>query len=955
MDVNIAPPSRTSARAASEIRAGVSDSQSLFLEFGVAFDGTDESVAMNLALEAAKARGLTIVDCGGRTIKVVAQPIFHPGGLTLRNLVIDYGEVKVDRGRYYGLGAHGRLGERVPLARYAPYQGHDLLVSSQGAIYDPSTRDLTIGASTFSLLDHVKIGTAPPLMTLGSISEASTFIPLTPPEEVARMKPYGEILIKDTKERIAYFGKEPDNSGVHVRTLGGVSGRGYMGTRVRAHSGGCVGEHDSGRFQLGHDELFRKAEWGQISQIEPCGAAYFRITLSTSLVERAGYAPGEGAWIAKHSRAITDCNVDGVILIGSEGHRTPARTAEVGAYFAFCEGREHRIESRRAGGRSLEYNDCLNIKVVPRVTGKSEGRHDGDYGYVGISIWNACQWMSVDLSLVKDTFAAVTLQPVAANRQHDSSGQPTHIQVVGGQFFNASSLHVDAHPGWEIDGGARHVTYIGCSAANAASGITFRSADSVTVIGARLTGMNDRGVSILDQCCLFDLKMDVEVGPRSHRGGTTVLSRALGTGVAITAISNSRPAIVTVADGAKLMNGETVSISGVEGMTRVSGLYTVTNLSGNAFELYSAPFRGKPQPVNTRGFRSYVSGGMVNLAEIPVENASGLVDEPNRSVARLMVRIGEEILAFHSVDTGFSKLLRVERGQHGTAIVPHEAGDLVVPFGRSGYRVFSVDLRKCKLYRRTADAPMTYIWCPSSIGHTDHVTAAATTIPLDDGSVFGVPDGTVLTLELEGEDAGRWFESEIVTGTLQGNALVNVLRGQLGTTASVHHEFGFVLRYAPSVSNVAIDIAGEMDHDGVAGLVRGYTPAHNMNIRARLKYVGEGHPTSPAIQLQPHLATLRGEWENYPEGVMMQGRRQLVTDFRARVYPPSSTGQAVKLAGSDSTVIGGLAEGYAAAGIKVYDGMTGCRVAGGFTAPDARLSVEGPASTGDVYPPVPST
>jgi len=146
-----------------------------------------------------------------------------------------------------------------------------------------------------------------------------------------------------------------------------------------------------------------------------------------------------------------------------------------------------------------------------------------------------------------------------------------------------------------------------------------------------------------------------------------------------------------------------------------------------------------------------------------------------------------------------------------------------------------------------------------------------------------------------------------------------------------------------------------MDHDGVAGLVRGYTPAHNMNIRARLKYVGEGHPTSPAIQLQPHLATLRGEWENYPEGVMMQGRRQLVTDFRARVYPPSSTGQAVKLASSDSTVIGGLAEGYAAAGIKVNDGVTGCRVAGGFTAPDARLSVEGPASTGDVYPPVPST
>ena len=33
----------------------------------------------------------------------------------------------------------------------------------------------------------------------------------------------------------------------------------------------------------------------------------------------------------------------------------------------------------------------------------------------------------------------------------------------------------------------------------------------------------------------------------------------------------------------------------------------------------------------------------------------------------------------------------------------------------------------------------------------------------------------------------------------------------------------------------------------------------------------------------------------------------------------------------------------------------GNAVAGGFTAPDARVSVEGPASTGDVHPPVPET
>jgi len=75
----------------------------------------------------------------------------------------------------------------------------------------------------------------------------------------------------------------------------------------------------------------------------------------------------------------------------------------------------------------------------------------------------------------------------------------------------------------------------------------------------------------------------------------------------------------------------------------------------------------------------------------------------------------------------------------------------------------------------------------------------------------------------------------------------------------------------------------------------------------------------------------------------MQGRRQLVRDFRARVHPPSPTGQAVRLDGSDSVVIGGMAEGYEAAGVRIAPGVTGFRVGGGFVSLDSSVKIAGAA------------
>jgi hypothetical protein len=79
----------------------------------------------------------------------------------------------------------------------------------------------------------------------------------------------------------------------------------------------------------------------------------------------------------------------------------------------------------------------------------------------------------------------------------------------------------------------------------------------------------------------------------------------------ITGISQAATAVVTVAAIGSLMNGDTIVITDVEGMTEVNfdgtNLYTVANIAGNTFELFG---------INSLGFTAYTGGGTAGFGEV---------------------------------------------------------------------------------------------------------------------------------------------------------------------------------------------------------------------------------------------------------------------------------------------------------------------------------------------------
>lgn len=79
----------------------------------------------------------------------------------------------------------------------------------------------------------------------------------------------------------------------------------------------------------------------------------------------------------------------------------------------------------------------------------------------------------------------------------------------------------------------------------------------------------------------------------------------------ITGISQDNPGVVTVSSISTLENGDQIVIQEVEGMTEVnfdgSNIYTVSNISGNTFEL---------QGIDTSAFTAYSSGGIVIYGEV---------------------------------------------------------------------------------------------------------------------------------------------------------------------------------------------------------------------------------------------------------------------------------------------------------------------------------------------------
>jgi hypothetical protein len=91
------------------------------------------------------------------------------------------------------------------------------------------------------------------------------------------------------------------------------------------------------------------------------------------------------------------------------------------------------------------------------------------------------------------------------------------------------------------------------------------------------------------------------------------------TNYTITGITNANPGVVTLSSltptGAQtLVNGDTVTISGVVGMTQLNeNRYIVSGISGSTFTLYDL----FGNPVDTTAFGTYASGGIANLISYP--------------------------------------------------------------------------------------------------------------------------------------------------------------------------------------------------------------------------------------------------------------------------------------------------------------------------------------------------
>ncbi len=84
----------------------------------------------------------------------------------------------------------------------------------------------------------------------------------------------------------------------------------------------------------------------------------------------------------------------------------------------------------------------------------------------------------------------------------------------------------------------------------------------------------------------------------------------MGAGWAISNISNANPATVTIGTGSSIISGDQVFISGVTGMTGISGMYracgTVTSTTFQLCDLYG-------NNVNTTSSGTYINTGQVNL------------------------------------------------------------------------------------------------------------------------------------------------------------------------------------------------------------------------------------------------------------------------------------------------------------------------------------------------------
>ena len=83
------------------------------------------------------------------------------------------------------------------------------------------------------------------------------------------------------------------------------------------------------------------------------------------------------------------------------------------------------------------------------------------------------------------------------------------------------------------------------------------------------------------------------------------------TPLSITNVTQANPAVVTVSSIGNLLNGDSIVITDVSGMTQLnftgSNFYTVANIAGNTFELSG---------IDSTLFFAYGAGGSVNFGEV---------------------------------------------------------------------------------------------------------------------------------------------------------------------------------------------------------------------------------------------------------------------------------------------------------------------------------------------------
>lgn len=89
-------------------------------------------------------------------------------------------------------------------------------------------------------------------------------------------------------------------------------------------------------------------------------------------------------------------------------------------------------------------------------------------------------------------------------------------------------------------------------------------------------------------------------------------------GIAITAISNADPCVITLADPVPFSNGQAVTLSGIIGPEDLNGSWTARNPSGNTFEIAQdttsdAAYVGGGEAVALGGNTGYFDGGQITI------------------------------------------------------------------------------------------------------------------------------------------------------------------------------------------------------------------------------------------------------------------------------------------------------------------------------------------------------